>query len=85
MSYARALDSDNAVSQGNTQEIIILNAIVQSTVLEAIANYILWRGGGRHPNQHGKIVNVSARTWDELRKFAKMVEEQPELLGLKNE
>jgi hypothetical protein len=75
MSYARALDSGNAVSQGNTQE----------NILSAIANYILWRGGSRHPNQHGKTVDVSARTWDELRKFAKLVEEQPELLGLKNE
>lgn len=50
----------------------------------AIALYIEMRKVSRHNNQHnqGKELDTSTRTWDELRKFQKLVEEQPQLLGL---
>lgn len=72
IAYARARDKGESLLQGN----------IQDEILNAIANYIIYRAGSRHANQHGKTVDVSARTWDELRKFAKLVEEQPQLLGL---
>lgn len=77
MRCAREIDAGNAVLHGNiaNEEEIILNAI---------ANYIILRGNSRHPNQHGKSVDVSTRTWDELRKFAAIVETQPEKLGLQS-
>jgi hypothetical protein len=75
MAYARKLDGANAVSHGNEADII----------LNAIANYTKLRKTSRHNNQHSKELDTTARTWDELRKFAKLVEEQPELLGLPNE
>lgn len=76
MAYARALDRGNAVLHGNSAD-------EQGIILNAIAEYIVLRGSGRHANQHGKTVDVSARTWDELRKFAATVEQQPEKLGIK--
>ncbi|MBD2360055.1 hypothetical protein H6G36_02375 [Anabaena minutissima FACHB-250] len=74
MAYARALDSGKAVLHGNDAEVI----------LTAIAAYIELRKASRHNNQHNqaKELDISARTWDELRKFAKLVEESPQVLGL---
>ncbi|MBE9004939.1 hypothetical protein IQ259_07795 [Fortiea sp. LEGE XX443] len=68
MVYARQLDAGNAFQQGNTAD-------KQDVIINAIAAYIVLRGSGRHANQHGKTVDVSERTWDELRKFAAMVEQ----------
>jgi hypothetical protein len=74
MAYAKALDEGNSLVQGNSDDV----------VLNAIAAYIELRKRDRHANQHnqGKELDIKARTWDELRKFAKLVEEQPQILGL---
>ncbi len=74
MAYARARDAGECLLQGNNSEII----------LNAIAQYIEIRKRDRHNNQHNKDkeLNLEARTWDELRRFAKLAQEQPELLGL---
>ncbi|MBD2503412.1 hypothetical protein [Anabaena azotica] len=72
MAYARAKDKGEALLHGNSKEII----------LGAIAAYTELRKRDRHPNQHNKELDTNARTWDELRKFAKLLAEQPHLLGL---
>ncbi|UKO96409.1 hypothetical protein [Nostoc sp. UHCC 0870] len=65
MAYARALDSGKALLHGNAAEVI----------LNAIANYIELRKASRHNNQHNqtKELDITARTWDEMRKFAKLI------------
>ncbi|MBE9054176.1 hypothetical protein IQ243_28050 [Nostocales cyanobacterium LEGE 11386] len=72
MVYAKALDSCKAVSHGNSRDII----------LQAIAAYIEFKKASRHPNQYGKELDTNTRAWDELRKFQKLVQERPEILGL---
>lgn len=74
MNYARALDSGKSLLQGNEQEII----------LNAIAQYIQLRAAQRHANQftQGKEFSTEARTWDELKKFTKLVKESPQSLGI---
>jgi len=76
--YARDLDRGESLLQGNNEADVILNAI---------AKYIELRKTSRHNNQHtqGRELDTKVRAWDELRKFAKLVEEQPQVLGLKNE
>lgn len=74
MNYARALDNGESLLQGNEREII----------LNAIARFIELRAAQRHANQftQGKEFSTQARTWDELKKFTKMVNETPQKLGL---
>lgn len=78
MAYARHLDSDNAVLHGNVA------VDEQQIILNAIANYTRLRAARRHNNQHSKQLDTAARTWDELRKFAALVEKQPEKIGLQD-
>lgn len=77
MRCAREIDADNAVSHGITED-------RREIVLSAIAAYIEMRKSSRHNNQHnqGKELDTTIRTWDEMRKFAKLVEEHPERLGI---
>ena len=74
IAYARARDKGQSLLQGNSRD----------TILAAFSEYRKLRGIERHPNQHslGRELDVKARTWDELRKFIKMVEDAPEKLGL---
>ncbi|MBH8561634.1 hypothetical protein I8748_05480 [Nostoc sp. CENA67] len=80
MRCARLIDAGNAVLHGNTDDKIEI-------VLSAIAAYIEIRSCSRHANQHTtKKLDISARTWDEMRKFTAMVRHEPNKLGLnKNE
>jgi hypothetical protein len=73
MAYARARDAGECLLQGNNSDV----------VLSAIAAYKKIRSTSIHPNQFSKgNMNINTRAWDELRRFAKLVEEQPHLLGL---
>ncbi|MCC5599964.1 hypothetical protein [Nostoc favosum] len=72
MEYAKALDAGIAVSHGNTAEIII----------EAITRYIEYKRLNYHPNQNSKQLDISTRAWDELRKFQKLVQENPAALDI---
>ncbi|MBW4556416.1 MAG: hypothetical protein KME59_10830 [Trichormus sp. ATA11-4-KO1] len=72
MAYAKALDNGNSHVQGNTRD----------EILKAIAAYIEFKKASRHPNQYGKELDTNTRAWDELRKFQKLVQERPEILGL---
>ncbi|MDZ8083954.1 MAG: hypothetical protein RMX35_33445 [Nostoc sp. DcaGUA01] len=67
MRCAREIDAGNAVLHGNRVD----------TVLNAIAQYTEMRQSNRHPNQHskGKGLDTRSRTWDELRRFQKWIEE----------
>jgi len=77
LACARLIDDGKAVLHGNRADI----------VLSAIAQYTEMRQGNRHPNQYskGKELDTRSRTWDELRRFRRIVQEEPEKLGLKNE
>ncbi|MEH2071723.1 MAG: hypothetical protein V7K47_26820 [Nostoc sp.] len=68
MAYAKALDQENAMSQG----------IVGEKILSATADYIEMRRETIHPNQHskGKGLSTRSRTWDELRRFESWVKDQ---------
>lgn len=77
MAYARARDRGEippkCLLQGNAD-----------AVLSAIAAYINLKKSVRHHNQfnQGRELDINTRAWDELRKFQKLVKEQPQTLGL---
>lgn len=73
MEYARAIDSGVDVSHVNTAEVI----------LKAIDSYTKIRQQSYRPNQHSKKPDTSSRAWDELRKFQKLVQENPGAWGSK--
>lgn len=72
MEYAKALDAGIAVSHGNTTEII----------LKAITSYIEYKRKIYHPNQNSKQLDISTRSWDEMRRFQKLVQENPAVLDI---
>ncbi|MEH1954723.1 hypothetical protein [Nostoc sp.] len=72
MKYARAIDSDIGVSHVNTAEVI----------LKAIESYVEFRKQHHHPNQHSSKPEISSRPWDELRRFQKLVQENPAALNI---
>ncbi len=76
MCCARTIDSGKAVLHGNRADI----------VESAITDYIEMRRGNRHPNQYskGKELDTRSRTWDELRRFRRIVQEEPGKLGLRD-
>ncbi|WGV23465.1 hypothetical protein [Halotia branconii] len=70
MDYARAIDSGKDVSHVNTADLI----------LDAIDCYIKFRQRNFRPNQHSKKPDMTSRAWDELRKFQKLLRENPAAL-----
>lgn len=72
MEYARAVDSGIGVSHVNTGDLI----------LKVIDRYIEYKRQNYHPNQNSKKLDTSTRAWDELRKFQKLVQENPQALGI---
>ncbi|XHR80596.1 MAG: hypothetical protein ACFKPT_20340 [Gloeotrichia echinulata GP01] len=62
MEYARRLDEGVAVPEGNK-------------ILDAIDSYISWRRENYRSTPNAKEPDITARTWDELRKFQKFVTE----------
>lgn len=79
MRCARDLDRGNAVLHGNTAD------DKQEVILSAIAKYILFKRKNYHANQHSKTLDISTRSWDELRRFRGMVQNEPKELGIRNE
>ncbi|MEH2070543.1 MAG: hypothetical protein V7K47_20680, partial [Nostoc sp.] len=75
MEYARAVDSGIGVSHVNTGDLL----------LKAIDSYAKIRRKGYRPNQHSKKPDITSRAWDELRKFQKLLQENPAALGIADE
>ncbi len=67
MEYARAIDAGMTTSQGE--------------ILKAIDGYIAWRQQNYRSTQNSKQPDTNARTWDELRKFRRMVEMSCDIAG----
>lgn len=70
LEYARWLDQHSKSSLARHSQ----GDFSCNVVLQAIEKYIEWRRDRQHPNQYSRKLNMNARTWDELRKFKKMVE-----------
>lgn len=86
LEYARAIDASAPTSDtaNDIPDHVGDVSQKQEIVLQALGEYIKFRRESRrHPNQYSKHLNTDARTWDEIRKFQAMVENQPQqLLGV---
>ncbi|OUL36364.1 hypothetical protein BV372_08070 [Nostoc sp. T09] len=71
--YARAIDNDIFRSIPQREGDIFL-------IIEAIEKYIEWKRANYHPNQNSRELDISTRAWDELRKFKKLLKENPQVL-----
>lgn len=74
MAYARDLDKFASLSDVPQRVRDI------SLILEAIAKYIDYKRANYHPNQNSRELDITTRSWDELRKFKKLLEENPQVL-----
>ncbi|MEH2000584.1 MAG: hypothetical protein V7L00_17865 [Nostoc sp.] len=74
LDYARTLDS---TFTANTPETI--PELLQGDFLQIIDRYINWRTRNYRSTKKSKKPDITARTWDELRKFQKLLRECPEL------
>jgi hypothetical protein len=75
MAYARAVDNNEYADISQREGDIFL-------ILEVIERYIEYKRGKHHPNQHSRELDINTRAWDELRKFQKLLQENPGALGL---
>ncbi|BAY22852.1 hypothetical protein NIES2100_26160 [Calothrix sp. NIES-2100] len=75
MGYARKLDGFHNISVD-----ISRRAGDIFLILEAIAKYIEYKRTNYHPNQNSRQLDINTRAWDELRKFQKLLQENPQLL-----
>ncbi|MDZ8052968.1 MAG: hypothetical protein RMX68_005840 [Aulosira sp. ZfuVER01] len=69
--YARQLDAGNCLVTDNA-----------AIVLDAIDRYITWRKENYRATPQSKEPDINSRTWDELRKLQKLLQENPQALGL---
>ncbi|MFN6485981.1 MULTISPECIES: hypothetical protein [unclassified Nostoc] len=71
LDYARAVDSK-----------LINDDIPELTgdFLRLIDRYITWRAKNYRSTQQSRKPDISARTWDELRKLQELLRQSPELL-----
>ena len=79
LGYARAVDGNIFIGTNiasNRGDVFF----EQQVVLVALAQYIEWKRQNYHPNQNASHLDTSTRAWDELRKFKRLIENQPELL-----
>ncbi len=74
MAYARAIDLHSQSDIPQRERDIFL-------ILEVIERYIDWKRANYHPNQNSRELDITTRSWDELRKFKKLLEENPSVLG----
>lgn len=77
MYYARQIDTRNSNSLAISQregDIFF--------VLGVIDKYIEYKRTRYHSNQHSRALDINTRAWDELRKLQKLLQENPEALGL---
>jgi len=75
LDYARAVD---ATLTENTPETI--SELLQGDFLRIIDRYIAWRTKNYRSTQLFAKPDITARTWDELRKLQKLLRQSPELL-----
>ncbi|WP_138504059.1 hypothetical protein [Nostoc sp. PA-18-2419] len=75
MEYAKVLDAGIAVSHGN----------IAKFTLALLDRYVEYKRLNYHPNQNSKQLDTSTRSWDELRKFQKLLQENPAALGIADE
>ncbi|MHC5724416.1 MAG: hypothetical protein ACYTXY_09720 [Nostoc sp.] len=75
LDYARAVD---ATLTENTPETI--PELLQGDFLRIIDRYIAWRTKNYRSTQLFAKPDITARTWDELRKLQKLLRQSPELL-----
>ena len=80
LAYARAVDSKLRSDHG--QQIPLLPGdFLQEFTLGLIERYIEYKRTIYHPNQNSRVLDVSTRPWDELRRFQKLIADSPELLS----
>ncbi|BAY08613.1 hypothetical protein [Calothrix sp. NIES-2098] len=75
MAYARAIDARTHDFDGISQ-----HARDISLILEVIEKYIAYKRTNYHPNQNSRELDINTRAWDELRKFQKILQENPQAL-----
>lgn len=71
LNYARAVDSN--LINDNIPELT-------GDFLQLLDRYIAWRTQNYRSTQKFTKPDITARTWDELRKLRKLLQESPELL-----
>ena len=79
LAYARDVDS-KLISDKSRNVPMLKGDFLQEFTLGVIDRYIEFKRQNYHPNQNSKVLDTSTRSWDELRKFRKMIQESPELL-----
>jgi hypothetical protein len=75
MDYARKIDNFGTVNISQREGDIFL-------ILEVIEKYIEYKRTNYHSNQHSRELDINTRAWDELRKFQKLLQDNPSALGL---
>ncbi|MEH2065134.1 MAG: hypothetical protein V7K50_23220 [Nostoc sp.] len=80
LAYARAVDS-KLITDKSRNIPLLPGDFLQEFTLGLIERYIEFKRLNYHPNQNSRVLDTSTRAWDELRKFQKLVQESPELLG----
>lgn len=75
LDYAKTVDATLAE---NTPETI--PELLQEDFLQIIDRYIAWRTKNYRSTQLFAKPDITARTWDELQKLRKLLQESPELL-----
>ncbi|AFY34881.1 hypothetical protein [Calothrix sp. PCC 7507] len=77
MAYARAIDSESASKPSIPQR---EGDIFLQFTLGVIDRYINWRQKNYRSTQNSRKPDLTARTWDELRKLRKLLVQNPEVL-----
>ncbi|WP_445629059.1 hypothetical protein [Nostoc sp. DSM 114167] len=80
LDYARAVDS-KLITDKSRQIPMLKGDFLQEFTLGLIDRYIELKRHNYHPNQNSRKLDTSTRAWDELRKFQKLIQQSPELLG----
>jgi hypothetical protein len=80
LAYARAVDSKLIFDESRNTP-MLKEGFLQEFTMRLIDRYIEFKRLNYHPNQNSRKLDTSTRAWDELRKFQRLVQESPELLG----
>jgi DNA replicative helicase MCM subunit Mcm2 (Cdc46/Mcm family) len=75
LDYARAVDSKLI-----NHVVPLQGDFLQQFTIRLIERYIEYKRQNYHPNQNSRKLDTSTRAWDELRKFQKFIQENPERL-----
>ncbi|MEH2288308.1 hypothetical protein [Nostoc sp.] len=74
LDYARAVDSKLIFDESEKIPVLI------GDFLQVIDRYIAWRSKNYRSTELSMKPDITARTWDELRKLRQLLQESPELL-----